>query len=117
MIGSQNIHFILGLYETPIVKNFKARNYYKPSSVARKVWFGKKNLIVCVKDEGTRIWTRWWQVWKLFQVVMLWELERSISLDMFWAFFYKKACQYAPLNENISKDILNAFIIFSWEDL
>ncbi len=48
-----------------------------------------------MKDEGTRIWTRWWQVWKLLQVVVLWELERSISLDMFWAFKKKKACQYS----------------------
>lgn len=29
----------------------------------------------------------------------------------------KKACQYAPLNENISKDILNVSNILSQEDL
>jgi hypothetical protein len=39
------------------------------------------------------------------QVVVLWELERSIPLDMFWAFKKEEACQYPPLNENISKDI------------
>jgi len=51
------------------------------------------------------------------QVVVLLELERNISLDMFWAFKKEEACQYAPLNENIYEDIFFKITIFFQEDL